>query len=121
MKTKSFDQNSIFNRSNHPYNHHRGIPARMTCVDVLEWVREGVLKEYKNLHHNPGFQGGERSVHYVGEESGEEAAMETAGSEDGEVPDDDDDKHKPAATAVCTFVAYKLHKGGNLESLKPLQ
>ena len=49
------------------------IPARMSCNDVLARVREEVLKEYMNLHHNRGLQGGERGVHVVGEGSGREA------------------------------------------------
>ena len=28
------------------------IPARMSCDEILEWVGEEVLKEYRNLHHS---------------------------------------------------------------------
>ena len=33
----------------------QAVPALMSCNDVLEWVKEDVLKEYKNLAHNRGF------------------------------------------------------------------
>ena len=32
------------------------IPARMSCDEILEWVGEEVLKEYRNLHHTRGFE-----------------------------------------------------------------
>ena len=56
----------------------QAIPARMSCDDVLEWVGEEVLKEYKNLHHTCGLQGGDRNVKFVGEGSGEEVAVDPA-------------------------------------------
>ena len=31
----------------------QAIPARMSCDEILEWVGEEVLKEYRNLHHTP--------------------------------------------------------------------
>ena len=54
----------------------QGISARMSCKDVLEWVGEEVLKEYNNLHHTRGLQGGDRNVNFLGEGSGKEAAMD---------------------------------------------
>ena len=48
----------------------QAILARMSYGDVLEWVRQGVFKEYKNLNHNRGLQGGKRGVHFVGKGSG---------------------------------------------------
>ena len=32
----------------------QAIPARMSCDEILEWVGEEVLKEYRNLHHTRG-------------------------------------------------------------------
>ena len=44
----------------------QAIPARMRCGNMLEWVSEEVLKEYKNHHHNRGWQGqNDRGVHGV--------------------------------------------------------
>ena len=34
----------------------QAVPAQMSCDDVLQWVGEEVLKEYKNLAHNRGLQ-----------------------------------------------------------------
>ena len=99
----------------------RAIPARMSCDDVLEWVGEEVLKEYKNLAHNRGLQAGNRSVRQVGAGSDWEAVMDPAGAEGGESLNDDDDADEPADTAVCAFVANNLHKGSNQGSWKPLQ
>ena len=48
----------------------QAIPARMTCDEVLEWVGEEVLKEYRNLHHTRGLKAGDSDVNYVGEGSG---------------------------------------------------
>ena len=31
----------------------QAIPARMSCDEILEWVGEEVLKEYRNLHQTP--------------------------------------------------------------------
>ena len=93
--------------------HLQAIPARMSCNDVVDLVAEEVLKEYKNLDHNRGMQGGERSVHYVGEGSGGEAAMDPAEAEVCEGLDDADNEKEPTDTAVCAFVAHNLHNGGN--------
>ena len=99
----------------------QAIPARMTCDEVLEWVGEEVLKEYRNLHHTRGLKPGDRDVNYVGEGSGGEAARDPAGAEGGEALDDDDDDDEPAETAVCAFVANNLNAGSNRGSWKPLQ
>ena len=101
--------------------HLQAIPARMSCDDVLEWVGEEVLKEYKSLHHTRGLQGGDRNVNFVGEGSGGEAAMDPTDTGGGEGLDDDDEDDEPAETAVYAFVANNLHKGGNRGSLKPLR
>ena len=71
----------------------RAIPARMSCDEILEWVGEEVLKEYRNLHHTRGLRPGDRDVNYVGEGPGGEAAMDPAGADGDEalVDDDDDD------------------------------
>ena len=99
----------------------QAIPARMSCDDFLEWVREEMLKEYRNLHHTRGLRPGDRDVNYVGEGSGGEAAMDPAGAEGGEALDDDDDDDEPAEMAVCAFVANNLSAGSNRRSCKPLQ
>ena len=99
----------------------QAIPARMSCDEVLEWVGEEVLKEYRNLHHTRGLKPGDRDVNYVGEGSGGEAAIDPAGAEGGEVLDDDDDDDEPAKTAVCAFVANNLNAGSNRGSWKPQQ
>ena len=99
----------------------QAIPARMTCDEVLEWVGEEVLKEYRNLHHTRGLKAGDRDVNYVGERSGGESAMGPAGAERGEALDDDDDDAEPAETAVFAFVANNLNAGSNRESWRPLQ
>ena len=88
---------------------------------MLECVGEGVLKEYKNLAHNRGLQGGDRSVHQVGAGSDREAVMVPAEAEVGKGVDEDDYEDEPAQMAVCAFVASNLHKGGNWRSWKPLQ
>ena len=93
----------------------QAIPSRMTCDEVLEWVGEEVLKEYRNLHHTRGLKAGERDVNYVGEGSGGESAMDPAGTEGGEALDDD------AETAVFAFVANNLNPGSNRGSWRPLQ
>ena len=83
----------------------QAIPARMSCDEILEWVGEEALKEYRNLHHTRGLRPGDRDVNYVGEGSGGEAAMNPAGADgDGALVDDDDDE--PAEVAVCAFVAH---------------
>ena len=51
----------------------QAIPARMSCDEILEWVGEEVLKEYRNLHHTRGLRPGDRDVNYVGEGPGGEA------------------------------------------------
>ena len=40
----------------------QAIPARMSCDEILEWVGEEVLKEYRNLHHTRGLRPGDRDV-----------------------------------------------------------
>ena len=99
----------------------QAIPARMSCDEILEWVREEVLKEYRNLHHTRGLRPGDRDVNYVGEGPGGEAAMDPAGADGGEALDDDDDDDEPAEMAVCAFVANNLNAGSNRGSWKPLQ
>ena len=99
----------------------QAIAARMSCDYVLEWVREEVLKEYKNLHHTRGLQGGDRNVNFLGEGSGEEAATDPTDTGGGEGLDEGDEDDEPAETAICAFVANNLHKGGNWGSWKPLQ
>ena len=93
----------------------------MKCSDVLELVREEVLKEYKNLAHNRRLQGGDRSVHQVGEGSDGEAVMDPAGADGGKGLEDDIGEEEPAESAVCAFVATNGHKRTNQESWKPLQ
>ena len=99
----------------------QAIPARMSCDEILEWVGEEVLKEYRNLHHTRGLRPGDRDVNYVGEGPGGEAAMDPAGADGDEplVADDDDDE--PAEMAVCAFLASNLNAGSNRGSWKPLQ
>ena len=99
----------------------QAIPARMSCDEVLEWVGEEVLKEYRNLHHTRGLKPGDRDVNYDGEGSGGEAAMDPAGAEGAEALDDDDIDDEPAETAVCSFVANNLNAGSSRGSWKPLQ
>ena len=99
----------------------QAILARMSCDEVLEWVGEEVLKEYRNLHHTRGLRPGDRDVNYVGEGSSGEAAMNPAGADGDEALDDDDDNNEPAETAVCAFVANNLNTGSNQGSWKPLQ
>ena len=99
----------------------QAITARMSCDEVLEWVGEEVLKEYRNLHHTRGLRPCDRDVNYVGEGSGGEAAMDQAGADDDEALDDDDDDDEPAETAVCAFVANNPSTGSNRRSWKPLQ
>ena len=99
----------------------QAIPARMTCDEVLEWVGEEVLKEYRNLHHTRGLKAGDRDVNYVRKGSGGEAAMDPAGADGDEALDDDDDDDELAEMAVCAFVANNLNRGSNRGSWKPLQ
>ena len=99
----------------------QAIPAHMSCDEVLEWVGEEVLKEYRNLHHIRGLRPGDRDVNYVGEGTGGEAVMDPAGAEGHEALDDNDDDYEPAEIAVCAFVANNLNTGSNRESWKPLQ
>ena len=98
----------------------QAIPARMTCDEVLEWVREEVIEEYRNIHHTRGLKAGDRDVNYVAEGSGGESAMDPAGTEGGEALDDEDDDDEPAETAVCAFVANNMNAGSNREGWKPL-
>ena len=99
----------------------QAIPARMSCDEILEWVGEEVLKEYRNLHHTRGLRPGDHDVNYVGEGSGGEAAMNPAGADGDEALDDDDDDDEPAEVAVCAFVANNQDTGSNRGSWKPLQ
>ena len=99
----------------------QAIPARMTCDEVLEWVGEELLKEYRNLDQSRGSKAGDRDVNYVGEGSGGESAMDSAGADGDEALDDDDDDNEPAKTAVSAFVANSLNTGSNRGSWKPLQ
>ena len=99
----------------------QAIPARMTCDEVLDWVGEEVLKEYRNLHHTRGLKAGDRDVNYVGEGSGGESAMDPAGADGDEALDEDDDDDEPAEMAVCAFVANNLNAGSNRGNWKPLQ
>ena len=94
----------------------QAIPARMSCDEILEWVGEEVLKEYRNLHHTRGLRPGDR-----GEGPGGEAAMDPAGADGDEALVDDDDDHELAEMAVCAFVANNLSAGSNRGSWKPLQ
>ena len=99
----------------------QAIPARMSCDEILEWVGEEVLKEYRNLHNIRGLRPGDRDVNYVGEGPGGEAAMDRAGADGDEALDDDDDDDEPAEMAVCAFVAHNLNAGSNRGSWKSLQ
>ena len=98
----------------------QAIPAQMSCDEILEWVGEKVLKEYRNLHHTRGLRPGDRDVNYVGKGPGGEAAMDPAGADGDEAFVDDDDDDEPAEMAVCAFVAH--NGAGNIRgSWKPLQ
>ena len=99
----------------------QAILARMSCDEVLEWVGEEVLKEYRNLHHTRRLGPGDHDVNYVGEGSGGEAAMDPAGADGDETLDNGDDDDEPAKMAVCAFVANNLDTGSNWGSWKPLQ
>ena len=97
------------------------LQARMSSDEVLEWVGEEVLKEYRNLHQTRGLRPGDRDVNYVGEGSGREATMDPAGADGDETIDNNDDDDEPVETAVCAFVANNLNTGSNRGSWKPLQ
>ena len=99
----------------------QAIPARMSCDEILEWVGEEVLREYRNLHHTCGLRPGDRDVNYFGEGPGGEAAMDPAGADGDQAPDDVDDDDEPAEMAICAFVAHNLNAGSNRGSWKPLQ
>ena len=98
----------------------QAIAARMSCDEILEWVGQEVLKEYRNLHHTRGLRPGDRNVNYVGEGPGGEAAMDPAGADGDEALVDEDDDDEPAEMAVCAFVAHN-GAGSNRGSWKPLQ
>ena len=98
----------------------QAIPARMSCDEIMEWVGEEVLKEYRNLHHTRGLRPGDRDVNYVGEGPGGEAAMDPSGAKGDEALVDDDDDDEPAEMAVCAFVGNNLNAGSNRRSWKPL-
>ena len=95
------------------------IPARMSCDEILEWVGEEVLKEYRNLHHTRGLRPGDRDVNYVGEGPGGEDAMDPAGAGGDETLVDADDDDEPAEVAVCAFVARNLSAGASRETGSP--
>ena len=99
----------------------QAILARMSCDEILEWVGEEVLKEYRNLLHTRGLRPGDRDVNYFCEGPGGEAAMDPAGADGDEALVDDDDDDEPAEMAVCAFVANNLNAGSNRGSWKPLQ
>ena len=99
----------------------QAIPAWMSCDEILEWVGEEVLKEYRNLHHTRGLRPGDRDVNYVGEGPGGEAAMDPAGADGDETLVDDDEDDEPAGVAVCAFMANNLSAGNNRGTWKPLQ
>ena len=99
----------------------QAIPAQMSCDEILEWVGEEVLKEYRNLRHTRGLRPGDRDVNYVDEGSGGEAAMYPAGADGQEALDDNDDDNEPAEVAICALVANNLNTGSNRGSWKPLQ
>ena len=99
----------------------QAIPARMSCNEILEWVGEEVLKEYRNLHHTRRLRPGNRDVNYVGEGPGGEAAMDPAGADGDEALGDDDDDDEPAEMAACASVANNLNARSNRGSWKPLQ
>ena len=98
----------------------QAFPARMSCDEILEWVGDEVLKEYRNLHHTRGLRPGDRDVNYVGEGCSGEAAMNPAGADSDETLVDDDDD-EPAKMAVRAFVANNLNAGSKQGSWKPLQ
>ena len=98
----------------------QAILARMSCDEILEWVGEEVLKEYRNLHHTRGLRPGDLDVNYAGEGPGGEAAMDPAGADGDEPLVDDDDDDEPAEMPVCAFVAHN-GAGNNRGSWKPLQ
>ena len=99
----------------------QAILARMSCHEILEWVGEQVLKEYRNLLHTRGLRPGDCDVNYVGEGPGGEAAMDPAGADGDEALNDDDNDDEAAEMAVCAFVANNLNAGSNRRSWKPLQ
>ena len=99
----------------------QAIPARMSCDEILEWVGEEVLKEYRNLHHTSRLRPGDCDVNYIGEGPGGEAAMDPAGADGDEALDDDDDNDEPAEMAICACVANNLNAGSNRGSWTPLQ
>ena len=98
----------------------QAILARMSCDEIVVWVGEEVLKEYRNLHHTRGLRPSDRDVNYVGEGPGGEAAMDPAGADGDEALIDGDDDDEPAEVAVYAFVAHN-GAGSNRGSWKPLQ
>ena len=97
----------------------QAIPARMSCDEILEWVGEEVLKEYRNLHHTRGLSPGDCDVNHVGEGPGGEAAMEPAGADGNVALDDDDDDNESAEMAVCAFVTSNLNARATGEAGSP--
>ena len=99
----------------------QAILALRSCNNVLGWVGEEVIKEYKKLAQSRRLQVGNRSVRQAGARSDGEAVMDPAGAEGGKGLDEDDDKDEPAETALCAFMARNLHKGSTSGGCKPLQ
>ena len=99
----------------------QAIPAWMTCDELLDWVGEEVLKEYRNILYTRGLKAGDRDVNPVGEGSGGESAMDPSGADGDEALDHDDDDDEPAETAVCAFMANNPNAGSNRENWKRLQ
>ena len=91
----------------------------MSCDEILEWVGEEVLKEYRNLHHTRGLRPGDRDVNYVGEGPGGEAAMDPAGAGGDETLVDDDDDDEPARSGRLCLPGQQPQRGeqtGKLEA-----
>ena len=97
----------------------QAISARMDCDEILEWVGEEVLKEYRNLHHTCGLRPGDRDVNYVGGGSGGEAAMNPGGTDGDETLVDDDDDDEPADKGCLCLRGQQPERGeqtGKLEA-----
>ena len=83
----------------------QAIPARMSCDDVLEWVGEEVLKEYKNHHHNRGWQGqNDEGVHNERDDSDDLSPENPPGGTKVESAAGVEDNDEPSETVVCSFV-----------------
>ena len=95
--------------------------ARMSSDDLLEWLGEEVLKDYKNLAQKSTLQGGICSFHQVPTGSDGEAVTDPAGAKGSKGVAVDDVQDEPAETAVCAFPANYLHKASNRAGSKHLQ